>query len=77
MEELIELVARKTGLPEATARKAVETVFEFLRERLPDPLGSQLENLLEGGDVGDILGGIDLGDLGGLADNLGGLFGKK
>ncbi len=77
MEELVQLVVQKTGIPEATARKAVETVFDFLRERLPDPLGNQLENLLEGGDVGDLLGDIDLGDLGDLAENLGGLFGKK
>ena len=37
MDELIKLVSEKTGLPEATARVAVETVLGFLKDRLPAP----------------------------------------
>ena len=77
MDELIKLVSQKTGIPEATARTAVETVIGFLKDKLPEPLAGQLENLLEGGDVGDLLDNFDdLGDIGDLAKGLGGLFGK-
>lgn len=68
MEELIKLVSKKTGIPEAQAKTAVETVMDFLKERLPDPWGDQLvgmlsneqsadtaENLLKG--LGGLLGG--------------------
>jgi hypothetical protein len=77
MEELIKLVSQKTGIPEATAKTAVETVIDFLKDRLPEPLAGQVENLLKGGDAGDMLENLgDLGDLGDLAKGLGGLFGK-
>ncbi len=77
MEELVSLVSQKTGIPESTARTAVETVIEFLKDKLPEPLAGQVENLLAGGDVGDMLENLgDLGDIGDLAKGLGGLFGK-
>ncbi len=75
MDELIELVVEKTGIPASTARVAVETVVKFLKDKLPEPLAGQVEGLLEGGDFNlESLG--DLGELGDLAKGLGGLFGK-
>ena len=66
MDELVKLVVQKTGLPEATAKTAVETVIGFLKTKLPAPLGSQIDGLLSGtGQAEDLLGG------------LGGLLGKK
>lgn len=66
MEELIKLVAKKTGLPEATAKVAVETVLNFLKQKLPESIGSQIDTLLSGGELPtDLLQG------------LGGLFGGK
>ncbi len=67
MDELVELVSQKTGLSEEKSRQAVEIVLEYLKERLPAPIGGQLENILSGAE-GD--GGID-----NLAKNLGGLLG--
>ncbi len=66
MDELIKLVQEKTGISEQQARDAVQTVLGFVKERLPEPLGSQLEGLIGGGAAGgsDPLGG--LGNLGGL-----------
>lgn len=65
MEELIKLVQQKTGLPEAQARQAAETVVHFLKEKLPAPVAAQLDGLLAGGGAsGDVLG------------KLGGLFGS-
>ena len=59
MEELINLVTQKTGIPEATAKEAVETVIGFLKDRLPDPIAGQVETILGGGDIGDLMGCLD------------------
>ena len=61
MDELIKLVSEKTGLPEETARLAVETVLDFLKERLPDPIATQIDGLLSGEapeDLGDLVEGL-------------------
>lgn len=62
MDELIELVAQKTGVPEDTARTAVTTVLGFLKDKLPEPIASQIDGVLGGGsgapDLGSIAGGI-------------------
>lgn len=68
MDELVKLVAEKAGISESQARTAVETVMGFLKEKLPEPLDSQVETVLEGGDVSS--------GLGGLAGSVGGLFKK-
>lgn len=66
MDELVNVVSQKTGLSEEMSRQAVEVVLNYLKEQFPEPIAGQLDNLLEGGD---------LGDLGNLAGSLGGLFG--
>lgn len=58
MDELVKLVAEKTGLSEEMAQVAVNTVVDYLKDKLPGPAGAQLETLLEGGDVSDLLGGL-------------------
>ena len=65
MDELVKLVAKKTGLSDEMARTAVDTVIGFLKEKLPGPAAAQLDALLEGGDVSSLMSG------------LGGLLGKK
>ena len=74
MNELIQLVVGKTGISEVHARLAVETVLGFLKTKLPAPLASQIDGLLQGGGVAGALGGLDVG---GLGNTLGGLLGKK
>lgn len=69
MDELIKLVSKKTGISEAMAKTAVETVLGFLKDRLPDPIAGQIDAVVGGG------GG--LGQAGNVAGALGGLFGKK
>ena len=66
MDELVQMVSERTGLPEAQAKKAAEAVLEFLKEKLPAPLASQLDNLIENPGLAD--------QASGLLDNL---FGKK
>jgi hypothetical protein len=64
MDELVKLVSSKTGIPQDTARVAVETVIGYLKKKLPAPIASQVDAVLEGG-----------GDLGNLTKGLGNLLG--
>lgn len=78
MEELLNTVAEKTGLPLDKAQGAIDAVMDFIKDKLPAPIASQVEKLVAGG--GDVVGGITdkLGDgTGGVRDKLGGMFGKK
>jgi uncharacterized protein (DUF2267 family) len=67
MDELIKLVTQKTGISKDQAQAAVETVLKFLKDKLPGPVGSQIEGVLSGGGVATQS----------LSKKLGGLFGKK
>ena len=68
MQELINQVAQRTGIPAEKAQTAVDTVVGYLKQRLPDQMSSQLDN---------IVAGKEGGGLGDAARNLGGMFGKK
>ncbi len=65
MEELVKLVSQKAGIPEETAKTAVETVMGFIKERLPGPIAQQVEAALKdpgtlqqaSGLIGGLLGG--------------------
>lgn len=70
MNELVQQLIAKTGLPEAQATLAAQTVVAFLKERLPTPIASQLDGVLGGSAAGDAASG-------GIGSALGGLFGKK
>ncbi len=66
MEEMIQRVIERTGLPEDKAVAAVQTVIGFLKEKLPGPVASQLDGVMGGGSTGgDKPGGIGakLGDM--------------
>lgn len=71
MEELTKLIVSKTGISEAHARLAVETVVSFLKTKLPAPIAGQLDSLIQGGGLPS---GLDMGSVG---NALGGLLGKK
>jgi hypothetical protein len=58
MDELVDLVVKKTGISEKQAQMAVETVIKFLKDKLPDPIAGQLDTILEGGSVDSLLGGL-------------------
>ena len=63
MDELVKLVVQKTGISEAQAKTAIETVVNFLKQKLPAPLSLKVDTVLSGG-MPDV-------------SALGGLFGKK
>ncbi len=59
MEELVKLVVQKTGISQEAAEKAVEVVLGFLKEKLPTPLNSQIENLAGSpGKLDDVTKGL-------------------
>jgi uncharacterized protein (DUF2267 family) len=68
IDELVGLVVKKTGISEDQAQKAVEVVFDFLKEKLPEPLAGQIDGLLAGEGAGNLLDNLPKG--------LGGIFNK-
>ncbi|MBU0491703.1 MAG: DUF2267 domain-containing protein [Chloroflexi bacterium] len=66
MDELVKLVAKKTGLSEDLSKKAVEVVIAYLKAKLPAPLDSQIDAVLSGG-----------GQVEGMMKGLGGMLGQK
>lgn len=77
MDELVNQVVQKTGISQDQANQAVQTVIGFLKDKLPGPIGSQLDSVLGGasggasGGAGGIAGQAGQA-LGGLGDMLGG-----
>jgi hypothetical protein len=67
MDQLVQLVAEKTGIDTDKAKEAVDAVLAFLKEKLPEPVAGQIDSLFSGASGGDL---VDKGK-----DMLGGLFG--
>lgn len=70
MNEVIQRLIERTGLPEDKAATAVDTVIGFLKEKLPGPIASQLDGIMGGQSSA-------MDKLGGLGSSLGGMFGNK
>ena len=70
MENIIKMVTEKAGISEEQAKKAVETVVSFIKDKMPAGLGGQVESFLKGGEgaMGDLASG--------LKDKIGGIFGN-
>ncbi len=58
MDELVKLVVQKTGISEDQARQAVNVVLNFLKERLPAPIASQVDGVINNPGVAGALGGL-------------------
>jgi hypothetical protein len=69
MNELIQQLKSQVGLDDTKANSAVQIVMGFLKQRLPAPVASQLDNALSGGGM------APSGE--GIKDALGGIMGKK
>ena len=65
MDELVNMVAKKTGLSPEMAKTAVTVVLDFVKKKLPAPIASQIDTVLGIGSGTSIAGAIS------------GLFGKK
>ncbi len=53
MEQLTALISEKTGLSTEMSAQVAEIVFDFLKDKLPEPIAAQLDNFLGGGDGGN------------------------
>ncbi|MDQ1610662.1 MAG: hypothetical protein QOG00_593 [Pyrinomonadaceae bacterium] len=74
MEELIKQVTERTGITEAQARTAIDTVMGYIRDKLPANVSGMIDGTLGGG--ANVAGGVaDAAQnvLGGI----GGMLGKK
>jgi hypothetical protein len=58
MDELIEAIKQKTGLPADKAQGAAEAALEFIKNKLPAPIASQIDGFLEGNaaNISDAVG---------------------
>jgi nucleoid DNA-binding protein len=71
MNELVTLVAQRTGLSQEDAQKAVVEVINILKTKLPAPIASHLDSLMTGGlgaleaEAGDMVKGKLSGMFGG------------
>ncbi len=80
MDELVNLVVEKTGLPKETAKTVATLVIDFLKKKLPAPVAAQVEAVLGGkGVAGAVANALDDGklDASDAAHLLGGLLGGK
>lgn len=77
MQRIVNLVAQKANISDEQARTAVDTVASFLKNKLPPGVAGQVDNYLndEEGSAGS--GDNSSGGMGGMADKVGGMFGKK
>lgn len=69
MEILIKMITEKTGISQAQATTAVQTVVSFLKEKMPAGMGSQVESFLKGQP-----GSPGLSE--NIKDKIGGMFGR-
>ncbi len=69
MDELVQTVAAKAGIPVESAQKTVRVALDFIKEKVPG--GAQVESFLEAnaGSAKDVAGN--------LAGKLGGMLGGK
>ncbi len=67
MNEIIEQIKQRASISDGAAKTALQTVVNFLKEKLPAPVASQIENVLgmhgasAGQSGGNVLGNIARG----------------
>jgi hypothetical protein len=71
MDEIVKQITERTGLPADQARVAAQTVVDYLKAKLPEPIASQIDGFLSGGMAGDVINQAS-----GMLGGLGGLFGS-
>jgi hypothetical protein len=69
MEELVQQITQRTGLPADQARAAAQTTIDFIKAKLPESMRGYVDTALNSGMIDDVAG-----QAGGL---LGGLLGGE
>ncbi len=65
MDQLVKMVQDKTGISQKDAQTAVNTVVGYLKDHLPPQISGQIDAIMAGKDAG------------GIAKDIGGMFGGK
>jgi len=60
MEALIKMVSEKTGISEAQATTAVNTVVTFLKDKMPAGIGAQVNRLSKAVPVPWVISPVEL-----------------
>jgi hypothetical protein len=71
MDELIQQITAKTGISDDQARQAIDMAMGFVKDKLPEPIASQLDGFISGGGSAGA-GGM----MGMVQDQLGGMMGS-
>ncbi len=58
MDELVKVVVKKTGLPEAQAKAAATAVLDYLKKKLPAPIAGQVTAALQSGQAASVAEGL-------------------
>ena len=58
MEELVNLVSKKSGLSKEMSETVVKLVLDYLKKKLPAPVAAQMDVVLKSGSAADALGGL-------------------
>lgn len=53
MQELIKKVSESADITDEQAKKSIETVSKYLKDKMPDILKSQIDNLINGGKLSE------------------------
>jgi hypothetical protein len=56
MDQLVQQVSSRTGLPEDQARAAVQACVDFLKEKLPGPASAAIDQALGSGQTAGAFG---------------------
>ncbi|MCY7409528.1 MAG: hypothetical protein LH473_04590 [Chitinophagales bacterium] len=51
MQELINKVMAASGITEEQAKKSIETVSSYIKEKMPETFRGQIDNLVNGGSL--------------------------
>lgn len=68
MNELLNLIVKKTGLPKETAEKVVHIVIQYLKDKLPNQFDALVDKVLVAGSDGKLDASDAMNLLGGFFD---------
>jgi len=54
MDEIVQEIVQKTGLPEAQAREVVQTVVNAIKQKLPPAIAAQVDGFLNSQQADDV-----------------------
>lgn len=61
MDELIDRIVLKTGLPRNQAMQAANVTIDWLKSKLPASMSSQIEGAIAGAKASEVAGKIERG----------------